>query len=187
MQRSPSSATAPALLYHLHPCRRPALRLRNATPGVRRQSIPGLASNWAQSIAPTVRAIPPSRCRCIGAPTTAHRAQPGRSTCPQALALLIAHALARTMRASRGPSIAARLRRNCPKDGPQEVGQFDASPGADCRRTPEQAREPEAQGPCVGREWGGGLLFAYFLLATQEKVRRSPWMASGKRQDVSPR
>ena len=76
IQRSPGSATAPALLYHLHPCRRPALRLRNATPGVRRQSIHGLASNWAQSIAPTLRAFPTSRCRCKGGPFTAHPAQP---------------------------------------------------------------------------------------------------------------
>jgi hypothetical protein len=87
IQRSPGSATAPALLYLLHPCSRPALRLRNATPGVRRQSIRGLASNWAQSIAPTLRAIPPSRCRCIGGPDTAHPAQPSQSGFPQAGAL----------------------------------------------------------------------------------------------------
>ncbi len=36
----------------------------------------------------------------------------------------------------RAPSIAARLRRNCPKDGPHDVGQFDVSPWMDCRRTP---------------------------------------------------
>ena len=66
----------------------PALRLRNATPGVRRQSIPGLASNWAQSLAPTLRAIPTSRCRCIGAPVTAHRAQQRRCRLPHAAALL---------------------------------------------------------------------------------------------------
>ena len=53
----------------------PALRLRNATLGVRRQSIHGLTSNWAQSIAPTLRAFPTSRCRCIGAPLNAHRAR----------------------------------------------------------------------------------------------------------------
>ena len=45
-------------------------------------------------------------------------------------------ALARTMRAIRAPSIAARLRRNRPKDGPHDVGQFDARPRMDCRRTP---------------------------------------------------
>ena len=48
----------------------PALRLRNATPGVRRQPIHGLTANWAQSIAPTLRAIPTSRCRCKGGPVT---------------------------------------------------------------------------------------------------------------------
>ncbi len=87
---SKHSATAPALhstafsrrgsTASIHGCvppasmQSPAFRLRNATPGVRRQSIPGLTSNWALSIAPTLRAFPPLRCRCIGGPFTAHPA-----------------------------------------------------------------------------------------------------------------
>ena len=67
------------------------------------------------------------------------------------------------MRAIRVPSLAAGLWRNCPKDGPQEVGQFDASPWMDCRRTPEQAREPGAQGLCVRRECWVAFLLVTFL------------------------
>jgi hypothetical protein len=69
-----------------------------------------------------------------------------RILCPPHLHILVlrnagadaegALALARRMRAIGVPSIAARLRRNCPKDGPHDVGQFDASPGMDCQRTP---------------------------------------------------
>ena len=62
--------------------------------------------------------------------------------------------MARTMHAIRGPSLAAGLWRNCPKDGPHDVGQFDPSPRMDCRRTPAPVRAPGAQGLCGRRECG---------------------------------
>ena len=71
-----------------------------------------------------------------------------------ALALALAVASARTMRAERGPSLAARLHRNCPQDGPHDVGQFAASTGRCCQRTPQQTRVPEAHGLCAGRQRG---------------------------------
>jgi len=57
--------------------------------------------------------------------------------------------------------------------GARDRAQFDASPGMDCQRTPEPAREVGGQDARRPRH-RGGLLFGYFLLATQEKVTRSP-------------
>jgi hypothetical protein len=74
-------------------CGHPALRLRNATPEVRRQSIPGLASNWARSLALTLRAFPPSRRRCIGGPHTAHPAQQRQSDLSRPCVLCFALAI----------------------------------------------------------------------------------------------
>ena len=57
--------------------------------------------------------------------------------------------------------------------GARDCAQFDVSPGMDCRRTPGVAlrsRRAGARRPL----YRGGLLFGYFLLATQEKVTRSP-------------
>jgi len=86
--------------------------------------------------------------------------------------------------------------RKSPKDGPQDVGQFAASTRRCCQQTPELARAPEAQGLCARRVRGvafsllrapalrpSGRLrrsrcscsaVVTFLLATQEKVGRSP-------------
>jgi hypothetical protein len=166
--------------------RAPALRLREAAPGVDRggQSIHGLTANWLPSLRATLRAFPAPLRRCIGGPATAPPAHPRPSRFPrpaaqaQALAVAVAvavlFALARRMRAIGVPSIAARLRRKSPKDGPHDVGQFDASPRMDCQRTPELPCGPGAQGLCVGRECGVAFSLPTFLLATQEKVGRSP-------------
>ena len=54
-----------------------------------------------------------------------------------------------------------------------DASQLAASPRMDCQPTPEPLREvagQDARRPLHR----GGLLFGYFLLATQEKVTRSP-------------
>ena len=55
----------------------------------------------------------------------------------------------------------------------RDASQLAASPRMDCQPTPEPLREvagQDARRPLHR----GGLLFGYFLLATQEKVTRSP-------------
>jgi hypothetical protein len=55
----------------------------------------------------------------------------------------------------------------------KDASQLAASPWMDCQTTPEPLREvagQDARRPLHR----GGLLFGYFLLATQEKVTRSP-------------
>ena len=70
-----------------------------------------------------------------------------------------------------------KARRACPGLDPgvarRDASQLAASPGMDCQPTPESLREvagQDARRPLHR----GGLLFGYFLLATQEKVTRSP-------------
>ncbi len=80
---------------------------------------------------------------------------------------------ARTMRAIWGPYAAAKWWRNCPKGGShgcepvgcQSRDGLSANPGTASWSQRAGARRPL---------YRGGLLFGYFLLATQEKVTRSP-------------
>ncbi len=98
----------------------------------------------------------------------------------EALALALLFALARRMRAYRAPYAVAKWWRNCPQGGShgcepvgcQSKDGLPANPGTASRSRRAGARRPLQR---------GGLLFGYFLLATQEKVTRST-EASEKRQ-----
>jgi hypothetical protein len=201
LQRSPGSATAPALLSTACSRRGSTASIHEGVPPASMQSSCPATAQRDSGGSPTVHpwtgvelgaihcahpagflgncscvALPPasmqsptSRCRCIGDPVTAHPAQPRRSGFPQPRAFALLSALARTTRAQWAPSIAARLRRECPKDGPHDVGQFDASPGMDCRRTPERPRAPGAQGLCARRDRGVAFLLVTSLWPRKEK------------------
>ncbi len=100
----------------------------------------------------TLRAFPTPLRRYIGGPFTAPPAQQKRRGF--SLVPCFGIALARTTRARKAASIAARLRRTSPQGGPHDGGQFDASPWMDCQRTPQLPRVPGAQGLCARRECG---------------------------------
>ena len=135
----------------------PALRLRDAAPEVHRQHIRVLAANWPRSYGPSFGLFlrhaaatkGPHYCascaakqkqrqisaKCVGLSFSRLREKvPGRADEGGLLILLFASA--RTTRAIWVPSLATGLRRECPKDGPHDVGQLAASPWMDCQQTP---------------------------------------------------
>jgi hypothetical protein len=81
---------------------------------------------------------------------------------------------------SRGPPRARRGREGkSPQGHAQDARAFAVRPWMACQRTSAAASRSR---PSADRALGGALLFGYFLLGKQEKVTRSPGMASEKTQ-----
>ncbi len=188
-QKKEHPAIAPYAQSLCYGCARPL----RGSPTVR----PWTDVELAHIVWATLRADPAQPRRDRGAPLSAHRARQRRSRSQSPHPPCRAPSPAAREKEGQEPKRMLRARRNllrlgcagcavngAPMQRQRDVGkarrvarmdasQFDVSPGTDCRRTAGVAlrsRRAGARRPLHR----GGLLFGYFLLATQEKVTRAP-------------
>ena len=165
------SATAPALLYLRHPCRRHALAKRHRHPcrcpcGPHRPRLTASQGRWRSRSTATATAT--------ASPQHQHQHQHNN-----AKAMVIASAIAEPLRARRAAfDLPSPLQRR-PGGGKarrvarMDASQFGVSPWMDCRQTPQPGRVPHRSQTGEARK-RGGLSLGYFSLATQREVTRPP-------------